>query len=373
MFFRACVFLLPFLTMLSTPALVCAETAPFDLPGPSLEVRVSRDGKQLPIAQVPNLQEGDRLWLHPDFPESQSARYLLIAAFLRGSTNPPPENWFTKIETWNKHVREEGVVVTVPPGAEQALLFLAPETGGDFATLRTAVRGKPGAFVRAIQDLNRASLDRSRLDLYLTTVRHVSETDPSQLKEISTLLARSLNIKVDNDCFKKPEEQQMSCLMQNSDQLVLDDSHSQSMIGQLASGPSAELVGQVSATPMAGGGFYSAYVGAVVDVVRRTTSLRNAQFQYIPALALPKADLLNLELNAAPSFRKPKSVLVVGLPPVAAAQLPPMRTVDPKTVSCLQRSPLVLPVEGAPLVFSTELAHGFALHVTSKSGEALDL
>ena len=373
MFFRTGASLFILLTLLSVPTLVVAETAPFDLPGPSIEIRVSREGKQLPIAQVPNLQEGDRLWLHPAFPETQSAHYLLIAAFLRGSTNPPPENWFTKIETWNKHVREEGVVVTVPKGAEQALLFLAPETGGDFATLRTAVRGKPGAFVRAIQDLNRASLDRSRLDLYLTTVRHVSETDPSQLKEISTLLARSLNIKVDNDCFKKPEEQQMSCLMQNSDQLVLDDSHSQSMVGQLASGPSAELVGQLSAMPMAGGGFYSAYVGAVVDVVRLTTSLRNAQYQYIPALVLPQEDLLNLELNTAPSFRKPMSVLVVGLPPVAAAQLPPMRVVDPKAVRCLQHSSLVLPVEGAPLVFSTELAHGFVLHVASKSGDSVDL
>ena len=373
MFFRVRAVLLVLVSLLSLPALVIAETAPFDLPGPSVEVRVSRGGKQLPIAQVPNLQEGDRLWLHPDFPESQSARYLLIATFLRGSTNPPPEDWFTKIESWNKHVREEGVVVTVPKGAEQALLFLAPETGGDFATLRTAVRGRPGAFVRAIQDLNRASLDRSRLDLYLKSVQRVSEADPAELKETSKLLARSLNIKVDSDCFKKPEEQQMSCLMQNSDQLVLDDSHSQSMVGQLASGPSAELVGQLSATPMAGGGFYSAYVGAIVDVVRLTTSLRNAQYQYIPALVLPQADLLNLELNTAPSFRKPMSVLVVGLPQVAAAQLPPMRIVDPKAVACLQRPSLVLPVEGAPLVFSTELAHGFVLHVASKTGDSVDL
>jgi hypothetical protein len=57
--------------------------------------------------------------------------YLLIVAFLRGSTNPPPEQWFTKAETWNKRVRQEGIVVTAPEGAEQALLFLAPETGGD--------------------------------------------------------------------------------------------------------------------------------------------------------------------------------------------------------------------------------------------------
>ena len=361
------------LTLLSLPALVCAGTAAFDLPGPHLEVRVTRDGKQLPIAQVPNLQEGDRLWLHPAFPETQSAHYLLIAAFLRGSTNPPPENWFTKIETWDKHVRAEGVVVTVPKGAEQVVLFLAPETGGDFSTLRTTVRDKPGAFVRATQDLDRASLDRSRLDAYLTSVKDTSETDPDALKEKSTLLARSLNIKVDNHCFEKPEEQQMACLMQNSDQLVLDDSHSQSMVAELASGPSADLVGQLSSTPWAGGGFYSPYVGAVVDLARLMTTLRTAEYQYIPALALPKTDLLNLQLNVAPSFRKPKSVLVIGLPPVAAPQLPPLRAVDPKAVHCLQRTSLVLPAEGAPLVFSTNLAHDLVLHVWSKSGASLDL
>ncbi len=362
-----------FLALLSLPSLVYAETAAFDLPGPNVEVRVTRGDKQLPISQVPNLQEGDRLWLHPAFPDTQSAHYLLIATFLRGATNPPPEDWFIKIETWDKHVRAEGVVVTVPKGAEQALLFLAPETGGDFGTLRTTVRGKPGAFVRATQDLDRASLDRSRLDVYLSAVKHASDTDPGELKERSTLLARSLNIKVDNKCFEKPEEQQLPCLMQNSDQLVLDDSHTQSMVAELASGPSADLVGQLSATPWAGGGFYSPYVGAIVDVVRLTTSLRTAEYQYIPALALPETDLISLQLNTAPSFRKPKSVLVIGLPPVAKAQLPPLRAVDPETVNCLQRSSLVLPAEGAPLVFSTNLAHELILHVWSKSGTSLDL
>src|SRR5579859_5122227 len=76
-----------------------ADNAAFDLAGPRIEMKVTRDGKPLPISEVPNLQPGDRLWIHPDFPEDQSARYLLIVAFLRGSTNPPPENWFTRVET----------------------------------------------------------------------------------------------------------------------------------------------------------------------------------------------------------------------------------------------------------------------------------
>ncbi len=355
------------------PGTILADTAAFDLPGPKVEVRVSRAGKELPIGEVPNLQVGDRLWVHPNFPDTQSAHYLLIVTFLRGTTNPPPENWFTRIETWNKHVRQEGVMITVPKGAEQALMFLAPETGGDFSTLRSNVRGKPGAFVRASQDLNRAALDRSRLDAYLNGVKLTSDGDPDKLKERSTLLARSLGIKVDDDCFKKPAEQQASCLMQNSDQLVLDDPHSQSMVAELTSGASADLIGQISSTRLMGSGYYSAYVGAIVDVVRLMTSFHTAEYQYIPALALPHGDQLNLQLNAPPSFEKPKSVLVVGLPAIEPPQLPPVRVVDTKGVYCLQNSSFVLPVEGAPLIFSTKLGHDWILHVHGKSGGSLDV
>src|ERR1700733_3403653 len=166
-----------FTLLLLASGIARADAAAFDLTGPRLEITVTRGGKMLPIADVPNLQPGDRLWIHPDFPENQSVRYLLIVAFLRGSTNPPPDNWFTRAETWNRQVRQEGIIVTVPADAQQALLFLAPETGGDFSTLRGAVRGKPGTFVRASQDLNQASLDRLRLEKYLNGVKETSETD----------------------------------------------------------------------------------------------------------------------------------------------------------------------------------------------------
>ncbi len=132
----------------------------------------------LPIGEIPNLLPGDRLWIHPDLPESQSAHYVLIVAFLRGATNPPPPEWFTRVETWTREAREEGVFVTVPAEAQQALIFLAPETGGDFSTLRAAVRGRPGAFVRATQDLQAASWDRMRLEAYLAEVKETSQTDP---------------------------------------------------------------------------------------------------------------------------------------------------------------------------------------------------
>jgi hypothetical protein len=361
------------LLMLAGGEIARADSAAFDLAGPPIEMRVTRGTKTLPISSAANLQPGDRLWIHPDLPDSQSVHYLLVVAFLRGSTNPPPENWFTRVETWTKQAREEGIVVTVPPDAQQALLFLAPETGGDFSTLRNAVRGRPGAFVRASQDLNQASLDRSRLETYLDDVKETSDTDPTELHERSLLLARSLNIKLDSQCFDKPSEQQAPCLTRDTDQLILDDGHSQTMVTALTSGPSSDLIGTASTAPLAGGGYYSAYVGAVVDMARILNNIHTAEYQYIPALALPKNEQLNLRLNNPPSFRNPKSVIVVGLPAVEAAQLPPLRPVDAKQVLCLEKTPLVLPTEGAPLVFSTNIAHDFVLHVEDKAGDHLDL
>src|SRR6266404_8044245 len=365
-------FSIALLAVLWLPSSVCADNAAFDLAGPRVEMKVSRGGKPLPISDVANLQPGDRLWIHPDFPEDQAARYLLVVAFLRGSTNPPPENWFTRAETWKKQVREEGIVVTVPQGAQQALLFLAPETAGDFSSLRSAVRDKPGVFVRASQDLNQASLDRTRLEKYLSDVREISDADPKALHERSILLARTLGIRLDQQCFERPLEQQASCLTQNTGNLVLDDGHSQSMVAALTSGPNSDLIGAVSATPLMGGGLYSAYIGAIVDLARVMNNIHTASYQYIPALVLPKKEEMNLKLNNPPSFRKPMSVIVVGLPPVEAPQLPPLRTADAKQVYCLQKSPLVLPVEGAPLVYSADIAHDFILHVQGKSG-ALNL
>ncbi|HEX6504856.1 MAG TPA: hypothetical protein VF011_16570 [Terriglobales bacterium] len=353
--------------------LLRSDTAAFDLSGPALSAKVTRAGKTLPISKVPSLQPGDRIWIHPELPAGEAVHYLMIPVFLRGSTNPPPDKWFTRVETWKKQVREEGVVITVPEGAEQALIFFAPETGGDFGTLRSAVRGKPGSFVRASQDLNQAALDRSRLDKYLNEVKQSSDTDAHALHDRSVLLARSLNIKLDNDCFQKPREQQESCLTQNTDQLVLDDGHSQSMVAALTSGSGADLIGAVSTTKLAGGGAYSPYVGAVVDLAKMMTSFRTPEYQYIPALGLASRERIDLKLNNPPSFRKPMSVMVASLPAVESAQLPPLRPVDPNQVLCLEKPSLVLPVEGAPVVFSTEYAHDVVLHLSDKAGHRVDL
>ena len=365
MAFRARLLLLPLL-LLSLP--LHAADARFDLVGPSIDVRVTRGDTTLPIASVPNLQPGDKLWLHPDLPATQSVHYLLICVFLRGTTNPPPDDWFIRIQTWDKKVRDEGALVTVPAEAQQAVLFLAPETGGDFTTLRSAVQGRPGVFVRASQDLAEAGFEQARIEKYLASIRRVPPSDPVELQKHSDLLARTLALKPNPDCFKQPVDIQFTCLTQTGSQTLLDDGHGQSIVSALSSGPNSDFINAASSTNLAGGGLYSAYVGAIVDLVRIMGNQHTAQYQYIPAIAFPQQEALNLRLNTPPSFHNPKSVLVIGLPSVQSAIPPPLRPADAKHVACLLEPSVVLPIEGAPLVFSTAFAHDLVLHFNTPPG-----
>ena len=351
--------------------------ARFDLPGPKIDIRVTRGGTTLPIASVPNLQPKDQIWLHPNLPPTQSVRYLLIASFLRGTTNPPPDTWFIRIETWDKKVREEGVTITVPDEAQQAILFLAPETGGDFSTLRSAVKGRPGVFVRASQDLAEASFEQGRIEKYLDAMKQVPPGDAKALQEHSDLLARTLALKPNPDCAKRPLDQQFTCLTQTGTQTLLDDGHAQTIASALSTGPTSDFITAASYTSVAGGGTYSAYVGAIVDLVRLTSGLHTAKYQYIPAIAFPTADTaresLDLRLNTPPSFNNPKSVIVIGLPAVQRTVPPPLRPVEPNRVSCLLDPEVALPIEGAPLVFSTGFAHDLVLHLNTPDKKEIPL
>jgi hypothetical protein len=361
-----------FLGTLAAILLVCpllhADPARFDLAGPKVDVHVTRSGKVLPIAQVPNLQPGDKIWLRADLPPTQSVHYLLVAAFLRGTTNPPPDNWFHEIQTWNKKVREEGVTITVPAEAQQVILFLAPETGGDFSTLRSAVRGRPGIFVRASQDLIESGFEQARIETYLAAIRRVPPDDAKGLAEHSDLLSRTLNLKPNGDCFKRPVDTQSTCLTQAGNQTLLDDGHGQSVADALNDGSNSDLINQASYTRLAGGGNYSPYVGAIVDLIRITSTLHTAKYQYIPAIAFPDGDALNLRLNTPPSFNNPKSVIVIGLPAIQAAVPPPLRSPNPEAISCLLKPEVALPIEGAPLVYATALAHDLVLHIDGPNG-----
>jgi hypothetical protein len=360
-------FLLLPLLFLCCCKLSYAVDSRFDLIGPKIDVRVTRDGQTLPIAAVPNLQPGDKLWIHPDLPSSQSVHYLLICVFLRGNTNPPPDDWFFRIETWDPKIRDEGAFVTVPADAQQAVMFLAPETGGDFKTLKSAVRGRPGAFVRASQDLIEAGFEEARIEKYIASIRRVPPADATALLKHSDLLSRTLALKPNDACFKQPVDMQFTCLTQTGSQIVLDDGNGQTLSNVL-NGPTSDLISQASYTAAAGGGMYSAYVGAIVDVVRIMSNLHSAQYQYIPAISFPQDDAMNLRLNTPPSFHNPKSVLVIALPSVQAAVTPPLRPADPNEVTCLIKPSVVLPIEGAPLVFSTDFAHDLVLHLNTPPG-----
>ena len=343
----------------------------FDLAGPKVEVQVQRGTITLPIAQVPNLLAGDRLLIKADLPSTQSNHLLLIVAFLRGTTNEPPENWFHEIDTWNKKTLE-GTTITVPEGAEQALMFIAPETGGDFKTLRGAVRGRPGLFIRADAGLNEASFEQQRIQHYLAAMKTVDSKDPKVIADRSGKLAQTLALKPNPDCFKQPVEEQVACLTQGTIPLLLNDGHEMTVTEALSSQTAQDLASNASYTPQAGLGLYSAYVGVIVDVVHIVNLMRTAQYQYIPALSLPEGSTLNLKLNAPPSFLNPKSVIVIALPAVQAAKLPPLKPTNAELASCLKDPKMVLALEGAPLVFSTSLAHDMVLHL-NRTGAAVDL
>ncbi|MDB5715869.1 MAG: hypothetical protein JWO15_3266, partial [Sphingomonadales bacterium] len=137
-----------------------AASSAFDLVGPRLTVAVTRDGTTLPLAQVPNLAEGDRVSIAPDPARVNGERYRIVAAFLRGAVDRPPKEWFHEALSWKP--KSASLSLSVPKGAQQMALFFMPESGGSLNAIVSAVRKQPGAFVRAVQELNQASLDRAR-------------------------------------------------------------------------------------------------------------------------------------------------------------------------------------------------------------------
>lgn len=359
----------PIALALATPALA-ATAAPFELPGPDLAVEVTRDGKTLPIAQVPALAEGDKVSVHAALPEGYGAEFILVSAFLRGATNPPPKDWIETAETWREKEKHKALDLTVPKGARQMVLLLVPDTGGAEGVLRDAVRGKPGEFVRASHDLDLASLDHSRLETFMAGIK-AEIGHPQNLRKIAPPLASSLGIKLNEECLLRVAEEQASCLLENRENIVLNDVHSSSITDTLTGAPTA-LALQLSAVPEAGGGTYSPYIGVVRDVAKLLGAFSNPTFNYLPALTARHDDKLSLLLNAAPSFQKPKTVLVAAMPAVESDHPPRLRASD-QTPVCAATPGAVLPVEGAPLIYSTGFAREMMATITAPSGQTVDL
>nr|WP_242126496.1 hypothetical protein [Sphingobium sp. Sx8-8] len=356
---------------LSVASAQAADPAPFELGGPGLKIMVTRGQETLPIAQVPSLAEGDKLAVRADLPEDQGAKYLLMSTFLRGATNPPPKDWIKAAESWKKKARDNSLALTVPKGARQMTLFMVPETGGAAGTITDAVRGKPGEFIRATQELNQASLDRSRLDAFMAAIRAQENTHPEFLRSVAPALARSLSMKLNEECLSKVVELQASCLLENRETLVLADVHSSSIAETLTGAPT-DLALQLSSTREAGYGFYSPYIGVVRDLAKIFGAFSNPEFDYLPTLTIRRDDSASLLLNKAPSFKKPKSVLVIGMPAIEADSPPRLRSAADGPI-CAARPGIVLPVEGAPLIYSTAYARNMKLALTAASGETVEL
>ena len=64
----------------------------------------------------------------------------------------------------------------------------------------------------------------------------------------SNLLARTLALKPNPDCYKQPVDTQFTCLTQSGSQSLLDDGHAQSIVSSLSNGPNSDLINAASQT-----------------------------------------------------------------------------------------------------------------------------
>ncbi|WP_315760707.1 hypothetical protein [Sphingomonas sp. Y38-1Y] len=362
------ILLLAMAASVSAPA--HAQQNAFDLVGPTVALSVTRGGSTLSIARVPNLQAGDRLTGRADLPADKSARYLLVIGFLRGAATPPPKDWFFQTKTWQRG--KKPFTVTVPEGAEQAIALLVPEAGGGFGAVVDAVRERPGAFVRASQDLYQASLDRARLEAFVAGITRIEESDPDRLDTASPVLAGSLALRLNSECLTRQRALRAACLTQSRENQVLQASSNTPSVGERLIGAPTDVAYRIAATREAGAGFYSPYIGLARDLVRLFGAFRSTPYQYLPALALGRDEALQLRLNTPPAFANPRSVLVVALPPVGPAPKPAWRA-GAKGALCLARPGMVLPIENAPLLYATDYASDLSLDVQTSGGRTVQL
>ena len=341
-----------------------AASSSFDLVGPRLVVTVTHGGVSLPLERVPNLAEGDRIAITLDLLPGSQERYRLVAGFLRGSVDRPPDDWFHEARSWKP--KDATLSLVVPNGAKQLALFIAPESGGSAKAIVGTVRKQPGAFVRAVQELNQASLDRARLDTFLGALQAAESRDPASVAAVSPILTRSLAIKLKAECLLQPAQAQAGCLTGDRETLLLADSHSSALADTLTGTPT-DLALQLSATPQAGYGAYSSNIGVVRDVFRLFGAFQSTQLQFIPALSQMGDGRVTVLLNTPLSFAKPSSVMVVAMPVVEAPNPPPLRSMAGDASLCAAPG-LVLPVEGAPLVYATGYARDLMLRFPLANG-----
>lgn len=358
---------MPLMTLCAAqPALAASST--FDLVGPKVSVTVTHGGVTLPLEAVPNLSEGDTVSIKLDLPPGQTDGFRIVAGFLRGAIDRPSKDWFH--ESRSGKGKGADFSLTVPQGAQQMALLVIPESGGGANAVISTVRKRPGAFVRAVQELNQATLDRARLDAFLRETLKAERESPGSVAAASQALTRSLAIKLKAECLQQPAELQAACLTGDRETLLLADTHSSALASTLAGAPT-DLALQLAATPQAGYGFYSSYIGVVRDLFGLLGAFQSTQLQFIPALAQISSGGMTLLLNTPLSFSKPTSVMVVAMPAIEAPKPPPLRATTPDIALCAAPG-LVFAVEGAPLIYATQYARSMALRLKRPDGTLVD-
>ncbi len=357
------------LVALAAPVAASAASSSFDLAGPNVVVSVRHGTVTLPLEAVPNLVEGDVVSIKLDLPPEQTEGFRIVAGFLRGAIDRPAKDWFH--EAHSRKGKSADFSLTVPKGAQQMALLVIPESGGGANAVISTVRKRPGAFVRAVQELNQATLDRARLDAFLRETLKAERQNPESVSAASQVLTRSLAIKLKAECLQQPAELQAACLTGDRETLLLADTHSSALASTLAGAPT-DLAFQLSATPQAGYGSYSSYIGVVRDMFRLLGAFQSTQLQFIPALAQIGNGRATLLLNTPLSFAKPTSVMVVAMPAIEAPKPPPLRPSTPDIALCAAPG-LVLPVEGAPLIYATQFARDMTLRLKRPDGTLVDV
>jgi len=257
------------------------------LAGPVFEVKFARSST-LPASQVPNLAAATGS-AESGPATSQSAHYLTVVAFCAVPPITAGKRVFCMQDLDGK-CATDGLTVTVPEG-RGGVGVPGAAAGGDFKTLVSAVRGRPGAFVRTSQDLNQAALDRSRWrNIYRRS--SLNGSDPVKLAE-SHPACPQLGYQVDDKGWT-PAQLQAPCLMQGQKRSS-SRGHSTSIVEALTSGPGSDLAMEAILQPQLSYGYYSP-TSRRCSISALFESFGTAQYQYIPRW-LRNAGQIALTLN----------------------------------------------------------------------------
>ena len=179
-----------------------AGPAPFDLTGPTLEVTVARGKHDVAHCSGTASGRGRHASIKADFPATQSEHYLLIVAFLRGPTNPPPKDWFFNCATWKRTTaRTKGLDRR---RSRRCAAGTDLSRAGNWRRFQNArqCRARPPWRIRARLAGSESGNARSLATRALSDcIRRLNAANPGVLKDTTPLLARSLGIRVDEKCL----------------------------------------------------------------------------------------------------------------------------------------------------------------------------